>query len=147
MHEIAKQRARRRYRIRLATKRLIERGYVTANGGRLSISVSGKELFKKAVQIRLTAEEKTWDGKWRVLIFDIPQSLAPLRAELRGILKKAGFQMLQQSVWIFPHDCKVLSDLIKQDARLKKRVLYGVFESIEGDVHMRRVFKLHRKSI
>jgi hypothetical protein len=142
MYETAHARAKKRYLVRLATERLVAEGLIDASGEVLSLSVSGRELLKKVTLARRMLAEATWDGKWRIVIFDIPQNLAPLRGEIRSILKRAGFYMLQQSVWVFPHDCQELTDLIKRDARLHGRVLYGVLESIEGDSQLRRAFKL-----
>jgi hypothetical protein len=142
MHEIARKRAKKRYLDQLALERLVKTRLVNAKGEILSINASGLELFKKTSLVKQMLSTKVWDRKWRVVIFDIPQSMAPLRWEIRGLLKRAGFRMLQQSVWIFPHECKELTALISQDSRIKGRVLYGVFETIEGDKEMRRAFGL-----
>jgi phenylacetic acid degradation operon negative regulatory protein len=45
---------------------------------------------------------REWDGKWRWVIFDIPESDRTLRARIRRRLCKEGFGCLQQSVWITP---------------------------------------------
>ncbi len=47
-----------------------------------------------------------WDGKWRILIFDIPQELHNKRNRLRTKLKFLGFYMLQKSVFTFPYPCE-----------------------------------------
>lgn len=45
-------------------------------------------------------EEKNWDGKWRVVLFDIPEEKRIIRNLFRRNLKKWGFKHLQKSVWI-----------------------------------------------
>lgn len=45
---------------------------------------------------------RRWDGKWRLVIFDVPQSKASARARLRRSLADRGFGYLQNSVWITP---------------------------------------------
>lgn len=52
---------------------------------------------------------KIWDGKWRLIIFDIPETEKMKREELRGKLKDLGFACWQKSVYITPFD--VASDL------------------------------------
>jgi DNA-binding transcriptional regulator PaaX len=52
---------------------------------------------------------KAWDGKWRILIFDIPTrpklyNLA--REALRKKVKELGFQQIQKSVWAYPYECE-----------------------------------------
>jgi len=52
----------------------------------------------------LNFQNKKWDGKWRVVIFDIKEMNRYLRDRLRDKLKELSFGMLQKSVWITPHD-------------------------------------------
>jgi len=47
-------------------------------------------------------EPLTWDKHWRLVIFDIPESLREARHHVRRLLKELGFQQLQLSVWIHP---------------------------------------------
>ena len=46
--------------------------------------------------------KRRWDGKWRMVLFDVPQSKASDRARLRHSLADRGFGYLQNSVWITP---------------------------------------------
>jgi len=46
--------------------------------------------------------ERQWDDKWRMVIFDVPESNRALRARLRNRLASEKFGCLQQSVWITP---------------------------------------------
>ena len=55
-------------------------------------------LFKKA------DSDIDWDGKWRMVIFDIPESKRVVRDILRNRLKKWGFQKWQKSVWVCKRD-------------------------------------------
>lgn len=45
-------------------------------------------------------EEDNWDGKWRIVVFDIPEQKRLIRGLFRRNLKKWGFKHLQKSVWI-----------------------------------------------
>lgn len=45
---------------------------------------------------------RKWDGKWYLVIFDIPEKIKFKREILRGKLKKLGFGQLQASVWLSP---------------------------------------------
>ncbi|MBI4039014.1 CRISPR-associated endonuclease Cas2 [Candidatus Daviesbacteria bacterium] len=45
-------------------------------------------------------EEREWDGKWRIVVFDIPEQQRIIRNLFRRNLKKWGFKHLQKSVWI-----------------------------------------------
>lgn len=46
--------------------------------------------------------ERPWDGVWRIVAFDVPESATALRTRLRRRLRKHRFGWLQNSVWISP---------------------------------------------
>lgn len=59
------------------------------------------------IQNHLKSSEKSvssWDGKWRLVIFDVPEEKGKLRTFLRDYLKILGFGKVQRSVWISPYD-------------------------------------------
>lgn len=49
---------------------------------------------------------KKWDNRWRLVMFDIPESHKKARDYLTHKLKLMGFKQLQQSVWIYPFACR-----------------------------------------
>ena len=76
------------------------------------------------VLIKLTDEGRTymlwerilrlkgvWDGKWRIVAFDIPQSHTLVRDIFRRRLKEFGFKLLQKSIWISKTNC---TDLLRE---------------------------------
>jgi phenylacetic acid degradation operon negative regulatory protein len=46
--------------------------------------------------------KRAWDGRWRLIIFDIPTAQNAQRERLRRYLRSRGFGHLQNSVWITP---------------------------------------------
>jgi len=48
------------------------------------------------------AWNRSWDGQWRLVVFDLPETKSTLRTRLRRFLKDHGFGYLQNSVWITP---------------------------------------------
>ena len=85
---------------------------------------------------------KKWDGRWRMLIFDIPEKKRPLREKIRRTLMHIGFVKLQDSVWIYPYSCEDLVTLLKADFKVGKDLLYLIVDSIENDKHFRVLFNL-----
>ena len=64
---------------------------------------------EKALKVRIFAKDdksarKRKDGKWIMVIFDVPESKRRYRDELRKILYALGFQKFQKSVWVCPND-------------------------------------------
>jgi phenylacetic acid degradation operon negative regulatory protein len=45
---------------------------------------------------------RPWDGRWRLVIFDLPTTQNTERSRLRRYLRDKGFGYLQNSVWITP---------------------------------------------
>ena len=62
----------------------------------------GREKISKKFPVLDLAKQK-WDGKWRMVIFDVPKEKNHRRDRLREKLKQLGFGMWQESVYISPH--------------------------------------------
>jgi|SRR3989344_688039 len=83
-----------------------------------------------------------WDGKWRLIMFDIKETNRQAREELRSILVGLGFEKLQKSAWVHPYPCADIITLIKKKYNLGKSVLYLEVETLENDHWLRDVFFL-----
>lgn len=88
----------------------------------------GKEKFERFYPLAKLFS-KPWDGKWRVVVFDIKEKRKKSRESLRYKLLSLGFGKLQESVYVTPLD--ILVDLKEF---LKAGGLFGdvlVFEARE----------------
>ncbi len=56
---------------------------------------------------------RPWDGTWRMVIFDLPESQRSLRHRLRRKLRGANLGCLQQSVWVTPDRLEVVRERLK----------------------------------
>lgn len=73
----------------------------------LKLTIAGKNFLGK--------DEERWDGKWRIVSFDIPEQKRVLRNLFRRNLKKWGFKYLHKSVWISKRNIyQKLTDYIKE---------------------------------
>jgi DNA-binding transcriptional regulator PaaX len=86
---------------------------------------------------------KRWDGKWRILAFDIKEERKSTRNKIRHTLRQIGFIRLQDSVWVYPYDCEDLIMLLKADFKIGKDLIYIIAESIENDKSLCTNFNLH----
>ena len=87
-------------------------------------------------------KKKTWKGKWFLVIFDVPEKQRNKRDYLRRFLHNIGFYPYQQSVYLFPYECKEEIGLIKKIVEGGKYITYVVAESIENDDEVKRYFQL-----
>lgn len=86
---------------------------------------------------------KKWDGKWRILMFDIAEMKRLYREAFRGKLINMGFIMLQKSVWITPYNCVKEIEMLKSFFGLSdKEVRLLVAENIGQDIEYKRYFKI-----
>lgn len=91
---------------------------------------------------RMKIHPYSWDGKWRLVVFDIPEALRRGRDALRDKLKNLGFYELQKSVFIFPYECHDEIEFLIEFFDLRRFVRHGLLENIDNDLHLKRVFKL-----
>lgn len=86
---------------------------------------------------------KKWDGKWRILMFDITEHSRMKRDALRGIIKRLNLQPLQKSVWIYPYEFLDELELLTEFFGFStKEVRYIVTEEIGDDHSFRKLFTL-----
>lgn len=75
-----------------------------------------------------------WDGKWRIVIFDIPNKRKASRDALRGKLLSLGFIKVQESVYVYPFECaQVIAKLVKNYLISDDNVLISISEIIQGE--------------
>jgi len=91
---------------------------------------------------KMKIEGEKWDGKWRLVVFDIPEKIRGGRRALREKIKELGFRELQKSVWIFPYECKDEIDFIVEFFDLRKYVRFATLESIDNELHLKKIFNL-----
>jgi len=123
--------------------RLLRQGLLAYENGSLRLTVAGERTLRalEFKKYRVKAP-KRWDGRWRVLIFDIPERRKKVRDQVRRMLWSVGFIRLQDSVWLYPYDCEDLAVLLKGELRIGQDLLYLVVDSLENDIRFRKHFKL-----
>ncbi len=110
----------------------------------ISLSRKGERKAKlfQIDNIEIKRPDK-WDGKWRLVIFDIAQLKKIYREAFRKKLKELGFYPYQKSVWLYPFNCQKEIDLLKNFFELTgKEVKLVVAEDIGQDKFFKEVFNL-----
>lgn len=134
-----------KYQARTALGRLERQGLIYfefRNGKQYARPTrEGEKLL--ALSGRYAAQQsKRWDKRWRIILFDIPERRRKVRDALRRFMTDYGFVRLQDSAWVYPHDCEDIVELAKAHFRLGTSVLYMIVENIDDDVHLRKHFSL-----
>lgn len=99
-----------------------------------------KKLYYDLECLRIPKQE-LWDGKWRILMFDIPEAKKTAREALRSRLKQLNFVQFQKSVWAYPYFCNNEIDFITEYFSIAKYVNL-ITVKIENDEPLRVKFEL-----
>ncbi len=107
--------------------------YIKAEGlkGRKAVLLTKKGVSKALkASFKLEGQGKRKDGKWIMLIFDIPEKYKKSRNLLTSALKNLGYKIFQQSVWISPCDIYDKTRAAMQFYSLEKFVKIFLIEEI-----------------
>lgn len=96
-------------------------------------------LFAKA---QIFERPKLWDGKWRIVIFDIPEGSKDKRELLRRLLRKHGFRKLQISVYVSPHPLSRDAIRYLKKSKMIKYIRIAKIEEFDDDTKLRKLFSL-----
>lgn len=103
--------------IKINLERLEKEGLITKSEDQeFHLTVNGEEIIAY-IKNRYSILEKPWDGKIRVVVFDIPEYNRRNRIWLREELLLLKFRELQKSVYVgkYPMPEEFYQDLIKND--------------------------------
>ena len=132
-----------------AIRRMEERGLVrvVSKQGKkfLALTVKGEleKLFAKAK----VSVIKEWDGKWRMIVFDIPDGASEKRDQLRWLLKRHGFIKLQASVYISPYPINREAINYLKQIGLMPYVRIVRVDEVDNDTDLRKKFSLPKNRV
>ena len=128
---------------RLQTRKLVDSRELKDKNIEIRILKRGKNLVMKynLDEIQLNKNIR-WDGRWRLVMFDIPHSKRKARDELRQKLKELEFYHLQKSVFISPYPCENEIDFIGNVFNVRQNILLLYISHFEGEEKLKYHFKL-----
>lgn len=134
---------RKEWEIKKAIKNLQSMDYIKIDEAKRKAYLTEKGVLE-FIKFRIKNRESIWDGKWRLIVFDIPEEKRKQRDFLRERLKWLGFKELQKSVWIFPYDIKKeleeVMTICKPD--ISGDIRFMTVNKIEDDKDLRDYFGL-----
>lgn len=92
-----------------------------------------RRILKYALDDLSIETPKQWDGRWRMVIYDVEHHKKRLRDVFREALKTLAFLQLQESVWIYPYACEKQITFLKEYYGVGNEVLYAVTITLEDD--------------
>ncbi len=126
------------YQSKLALGNYNPNGSVT-----LILTESGK---KRALTYQLDEMKikrmKKWDGRWRLVAFDIPEHLKKAREAIRMQFERMGMMRFQKSIFISPYPCNEEVDFVIEMFQLRPFVRKFIAEFIDNELHYKVKFHL-----
>lgn len=120
-------------------------GMIGVKNDEIYLKVRGK---KKALEYsieELAINKKIeWDGKWRIVLFDIPEKQKYLRHIFKSKLDQLGFVLYQKSTYIMPFECDQEIKLLEEIYGIKSYVKIILAEKIEDDLKYLKKFELNK---
>lgn len=115
--------ARLKQKLKILYKQRMVRIYRTGDRFAIQITKRGRRklLRYKLEDLKIQKPEK-WDGKWRIVAYDIPKEKKSAGDMLRRTLKQLEFFELQKSVYLYPYPCTDVVEFVRE--------LYGVGEHV-----------------
>jgi len=128
------------YYIKRTVKRLKQQDLIVKTTDEYVLSQRGKRwILKYTLEDLAIPKPKVWDGRWRMVIYDVARHKAALRNIFRMTLRKLGFYNVQESVWLHPYPCEKEISFLRDYCGMGTDVIYVIAHKIENDA----VYKTH----
>ncbi len=114
--------------------------YVNKDNERFIRLTAKGELEALLSKARLPERPKKWDGKWRIIMFDIPEESEDKRNFFRSLLKKNGFKKLQHSVYVSPYPLNREAIMYLRETGLLLFIRILKVEEMDSDKDLRKKF-------
>jgi hypothetical protein len=101
-----------------------------------------RKIIKYALDDLDIPKPKKWDGKWRLVLYDISRKKRHLAQILRRHLQRYGFLSLQESVYIYPYPCTQEIEFLRSYYDLGKEIKLLVASLIEDEIAYKEYFGL-----
>lgn len=129
-----------------ASQRLIDKNLVLKKDNKFYLTLQGKLEILKNQRLKISKKNfklSRWDGKWRLLAFDIPEKNRRTRDKLREYLFILGFKPIQKSVWITPLKIKYQDFIPLFDKKIKEKLLFIEIRKISEEKQLKRLFEVY----
>lgn len=128
---------------RLQSRELVD--YQELPDGQVKMTLksnSKKIMLKYDIDTMKLGKPRSWDKKWRLIIFDIPNKKRAASGAFSGKLKDLGFYKLQKSVYLHPFPCEKEIEFITSIFNIREHILILNISDFEGEKKLKYHFGL-----
>ena len=119
--------------------------FIKKSNGVCEIKITKKgetKLAEFSIENMKAKISERWDGKWRIVIFDIPERFRDARDALRRKLKELGLRQLQQSVFAYPYQITDEILFVAAFFEVERYIEIIIAENMLDDKDLRKYFQL-----
>ena len=134
-------------RVKQLTSRLKNRGLIKSRIKNRKLIITLTKKGKQRVldydidSIELKKHKK-WDGRWRIVLFDIPESEKAARDALRCKFKFLGMHQLQKSAFVYPYNCREEILYVANFYEVADHIFYLEAKIYDIEEKLKRVFEI-----
>lgn len=109
-------------------------------------TIAATDAGKRAAEIPDIAaaipQPQQWDKRWRLILFDVPETKKKFREAFRYHLRRLGFTEFQRSVFLFPYPCAKEVENLAARLNLQEHISMITAESISDEFKFKKHFSL-----
>lgn len=108
----------------------------------IKLTTKGRTKFLRFQLEKLNLNGTKWDGRWRLVIYDISKFKRSQQNAFRNMIKNMNLLQLQKSVYITPYPCEEQISYLREYFGISEEVLYIRADKIENEEVYRKYFGL-----
>lgn len=116
--------------VRVAVSRMMKQGWIDSekkgNKSYYFLTLRGETRMEEAAVRIFKLMPNDWDGKWRMLMYTIPEEKRQIRDELRKELLWSGFGSFSNGCWISPNNLEKEVNLLIEKYEIQSHVDFFV---------------------
>lgn len=122
--------------VRVAVSRMVKQEWLQSekvgNKSYYFLTKRGEQRINEAANRIFKLKNENWDGKWRILIYTIPEEDRHIRDELRRELHWSGFGSFSNGCWISPNKLGDEVQTLIQKYKIEDYVEFFVAEQFKS---------------
>ena len=129
------------YKIQYLKRRGLIEAYIEKKELHYEITPKGLDKIKEYDFNSITVtRSKGWDGKWRLVIYDVPEKHKKERDVFQKKLRMMDFHLIQDSVYAHPFECTKEVDMISALLNINDHVVIAVADVVRGEEEVIETF-------
>ena len=126
---------------RLQKQKIVE--VVDENGQEvIKLTQKGHTKYLRFKLEELSLKGKSWDGKWRLVLYDVSKLKKSAQENFRRTLKQINFYPLQKSVYLTPYKCTNEIEYLREYFNLSEEVLLLEISKLENEKYYKEYFNI-----